>query len=141
MRFVPALVVDAVLVILFALIGRASHGEDLGGVFLTAWPFLVALVVGHLLAALLPARPRRPWSWLWGVVVWIVTLAGGMLLRVATGDTAAIAFIIVATLTLAVFLIGWRLLAALMRGRDRRGGAPIDGDADSDPIARGGVPD
>lgn len=120
MRFVPALVLDAVLVLVFAVIGRASHDEDPGGFLLTAWPFIVALLVGHLVAALLPGRPRRPWSLAWGAVVWAVTVVGGMLLRVTSGDTAQVAFIIVATLVLGVFLIGWRALAALLRRRATR---------------------
>lgn len=77
MRFLPALIVDAVLVLVFAVIGRASHDENPAGFLLTAWPFLVALVVGHLLAAGLARRPRRPWSLSWGAIVWIVTVAGG----------------------------------------------------------------
>ncbi|MFJ4253413.1 DUF3054 domain-containing protein [Microbacterium sp. NPDC090003] len=126
MRFLPAVIVDAVLVLIFAVIGRASHDESPAGFLLTAWPFLVALIVGHVLAALLPGRPRRPWSVLWGVVVWVVTVAGGMLLRVATGDTAQFAFIIVATLTLGVLLVGWRAVTALLR-RGRASRAATDG--------------
>lgn len=120
MRYVPALLLDAVFVLVFAAIGRASHDENPAGFLITAWPFLVALVLGHLVAALLPGRPRRPWALAWGAVVWVVTVAGGMLLRVVTGDTAQIAFIIVATITLGVLLIGWRAAAALLRRR--RGG-------------------
>ena len=123
MRYVPALLLDALLVLVFAVIGRASHDEDPGGFVLTAWPFLVALVVGHGVSALLPARPRRPWALAWGAVVWVVTVAGGMLLRLATGDTAQTAFIIVAAVTLGILLIGWRAAAALLRRR-RRGGEP-----------------
>jgi len=115
MRYLPAFVVDAVLVLVFALIGRASHNEDPGGFLLTAWPFLVALVIGHLLAWLVPARPRRPWSIGWGVIAWVVTVAGGMLLRIATGDTAETPFIIVASIVVGVFLLGWRLVAMLVR--------------------------
>ena len=115
MRYLPAFVLDAVLVLIFAVIGRASHGEDPIGFLITAWPFLVALVAGHLLAMLVPARPRRPWSLGWGVVAWIVTVAGGMLLRIATGDTAQAPFIIVATVVLGGFLLGWRLIALLVR--------------------------
>ena len=115
MRYLPAVIVDAVLVLVFAVIGRASHDEDPLGFLLTAWPFLVALVVGHALAALVPARPRRPWSLGWGVIVWVVTVAGGMLLRIATGDTAETPFIIVAALVLAALLLGWRLIALLVR--------------------------
>lgn len=115
MRYLPAVIVDAVFVLIFAAIGRASHDEDPLGFLLTAWPFLAALVVGHALAALVPARPRRPWSLGWGVVVWIVTVGGGMLLRIAAGDTAETPFIIVASLVLAAMLLGWRLIALLVR--------------------------
>lgn len=117
MRFVPAVIVDVVLVLVFAVIGRASHEEDPAGFLLTAWPFLVALLLGHLVAALLPGRPRRPWSVLWGLVVWVITVMGGLLLRIASGDTAQVPFIIVATLTLGVLLIGWRAGTALLRRR------------------------
>ncbi|MBT2474977.1 DUF3054 domain-containing protein [Microbacterium sp. ISL-103] len=120
MRFVPALILDAVFVLVFAVIGRASHDEDAGGFLLTAWPFIVALLVGHLVAALLPGRPRRPWSLAWGAVVWVVTVVGGMLLRVASGDTAQLPFIIVATIVLGIFLVGWRAVAALLRRRTAR---------------------
>lgn len=129
MRFVPAFIVDAVLVLVFAVIGRASHGESPGGFLITAWPFIVALLVGHVVAALLPARPRRPWSLGWGAVVWLVTVVGGVLLRVATGDTAQIAFIIVTTLVLGVFLVGWRAAAAFLRrraGRSNDTGATLE---------------
>jgi hypothetical protein len=127
MRFLPAFVVDAVLVLIFAAIGRASHQEDPLGFLLTAWPFLVALVAGHVIAALVPMRPRRPWSLGWGVVVWFVTVAGGMLLRIVSGDTVETPFIIVASVVLAVFLIGWRLATMLVR----RYRGPRGKDADS----------
>lgn len=117
MRYLPAVILDALFVLIFAAIGRASHDENPAGFLLTAWPFLVALLVGHLVAALLPGRPRRPWSVLWGAVVWVVTVAGGMLVRVLSGDTADVPFIIVATIVLGVLLVGWRATAALLRRR------------------------
>lgn len=129
MRYLPALVLDAVLVLVFAVTGRASHDEDPLGFLQTVWPFLVALLVGHLVAALLPSRPRRLWSPVWGAVVWLVTVTGGLLLRVATGDTAQLPFIIVATLVLGVFLVGWRIAAAIVRQR----GARATGDAEAAP--------
>lgn len=148
MRYVPALILDAVLVLIFAAIGRASHDEDPAGFLLTAWPFVIALLVGHAIAALLPARPRRPWSLLWGAVVWVVTVAGGMVLRVVGGDTAQVPFIVVATIVLGVFLLGWRALAALMRRRRGARAAGSDGipvradDAGShDPVAAEAVAD
>jgi len=45
----------------------------------------------------------------------VVTVVGGMLLRIATGDTAETPFIIVASLVLALFLLGWRLITLLVR--------------------------
>ena len=128
MRFLPAVIVDVLFVLIFAAIGRASHQQDPAGFLLTAWPFLVALLLGHLVAALLPGRPRRPWSLVWGAVVWAVTVAGGMLVRVLAGDTAEVPFIIVATIVLGVFLVGWRAVAALvrrLRGSQTAGGADV----------------
>jgi drug/metabolite transporter (DMT)-like permease len=141
MRYLPAVIVDALLVLVFAAIGRASHDESPAGFLLTAWPFLVALLLGHLLAALLPARPRRPWSLLWGLVVWVVTVVGGMLLRVLSGDTAQVPFIIVATLTLGVFLVGWRGITALVRRSRSRAASTHDVIADdaSTDVAPGDV--
>jgi drug/metabolite transporter (DMT)-like permease len=130
MRYLPAVIVDALLVLVFAVIGRASHDENPAGFLLTAWPFLVALLLGHLLAALLPARPRRPWSILWGAVVWVVTVVGGLLLRVLSGDTAQVPFIIVATLTLGLLLVGWRGVAALVRRSRSQAAATDDAHAD-----------
>ena len=129
MRYLPAVIVDVVLVLIFAAIGRASHSENPAGFLLTAWPFLIAVFVGHALAALLPGRPRRPWSLLWGTVVWLVTVAGGMLIRVLSGDTAEVPFIIVATIVLGVFLVGWRAIAALLRRRRGASGSDDLGDA------------
>lgn len=113
---------DAVLVVVFAAIGRASHKEDvLSGLFVTAWPFLVALVVGWLvsLAWRAPLAPVRT-----GIPVWAVTVAGGMLLRAVSGQGVVVAFVIVASVVLLVFLVGWRLVARLVaRRRVARGAA------------------
>lgn len=114
--FVIAAVVDLVLVVAFAALGRASHEEAAFGVglFVTAWPFAFALAVGWL-ATLALRRPLAVWPT--GVIIWAITVAGGLGLRVLSGDTAAVPFIIVATLTLALFLLGWRLVAALITRR------------------------
>lgn len=115
-----AIIVDLLLVVLFAVLGRLSHHEGIGlvGVVQTAWPFLVALLVGW---AVLLWRKRDHLTPTSGVFVWLVTWVGGLVLRVVGGDTAAVAFMIVAGLMLALFLIGWRLLALLVpRGRAGR---------------------
>jgi hypothetical protein len=105
---------DAVAVVAFVMIGRSSHDEEatLAGAAGTAAPFLIALA-----AAWLAVRAwQQPISWTTGLVVWAVTAAGGMLLRrFVFGDSTAASFVVVGTLFLGGFLIGWRALAAWIR--------------------------
>ena len=110
-------VVDATLVALFAAVGRRSHAESgaVPGVLLTAWPFLVGTVLGWVVA--LAWRRRAPLGVRDGIPVWVCAVAAGMLLRVATGAGTAFSFVVVATVVLGVFLLGWRALAALVRRR------------------------
>lgn len=109
-RLIGSLVVDVVLVVAFAVIGRASHHETLtaGGVATTAWPFLAGLAAGWAVtrAWRAPTRPVRT-----GVPVWLVTVVVGMLLRVISGQGIATAFVIVAFSFLLLCLVGWRVLA------------------------------
>lgn len=102
---------DAVLILLFAAIGRDAHqrGEIITGVLATAWPFLAGAA-----AAWLALRVWRKPLDLWpaGVCVWLGTVAVGMLLRAVTGQVVVLPFVIVALISVAVFLLGWRLLAA-----------------------------
>ncbi|MFF2277177.1 DUF3054 domain-containing protein [Agromyces sp. NPDC058126] len=124
---VAAFLVDAVLVVLFVMIGRRSHAEgvDLAGIWQTGWPFLAALAVGWLVSL----AWRRPLAlWPTGVVVWAVTVAGGMALRAASGRGTDPAFIVVATVTLAVFLLGWRAIEGL-RARRRAARAAAEAEA------------
>ena len=124
-RFPTALVfvIDAVLVIVFAAIGRATHDGDVLGPFgsglaTTSWPFLVALLVGWLAvrAWRAPLAVVRT-----GLPVWGVTVILGMLLRAVSGQGVAVAFVIVAAITLALFLLGWRAVTRLS-GRVRGAG-------------------
>lgn len=113
-RFLP-LALDLVLIVVFATIGRRTHAEGLTleGIAGTAWPFLVACVLGWLGARVW----RDPLQWRRAIWLWLVTVVGGMVGRRLTGDTTELPFVIVATLTLAVFLLGWRLVARLVRRR------------------------
>jgi drug/metabolite transporter (DMT)-like permease len=117
--------IDAALVLVFVAIGRASHGEDTTGFTVTLLPFLTGLLAGWLLRSGRPplAIVRS------GVVVWIATVVLGIALRALTGQGIAPAFIVVATLTLGVFLMGWRAVALLvvrLRARRQRAARPVD---------------
>ena len=89
---VVAFVVDVVLVLLFAGIGRRSDAESgaVVGVLRTAWPFLAGVVLGWVVALGWAAHP--PLRVRDGVPVWVLTVAGGMLLRAATGAGTAFSF-------------------------------------------------
>ncbi|MDN3309681.1 DUF3054 domain-containing protein [Microbacterium oryzae] len=111
---------DVVLVVAFAALGLASHEGGVGaaGLGRVAWPFLVALAAAWAIARAWrrPLAPLRT-----GVVVWVVTAAGGLLLRVASGEGAAIPFVIVTAVVLAAFLIGWRAVSHVsLRAGSRR---------------------
>jgi FtsH-binding integral membrane protein len=110
-----ALVIDGVGTVVFAAIGRRSHdeAEGLGAVLTTAAPFLVALAIGWALVIALHqsrSRPSDPVQIESGVVIWIVTVAAGLLLRRTLWDRGtALAFVIVATVFLGAVIVGWRV--------------------------------
>lgn len=103
------LAADVTAVTLFAAIGRRSHDEglNLAGIAQTAGPFLAGAALGWL-ASRAWDRPTAVVPT--GVVTWACTLVGGMVLRVLTGGSTQLSFIIVAGTFLAIFLIGWRTL-------------------------------
>ena len=113
MRVAWAVVVDVCCVLIFVVIGRASHtqGETVAGIASTSWPFLCGLAAGWAGSRAwrqpLALRPA-------GLAVWLCTVALGMLLRVVAGQGTAVAFIIVALAFLGLFLLGWRLIARFL---------------------------
>ncbi len=118
-----AIGLDVFVVVLFVAIGRRNHdeGSALGGVLRTAAPFLIGLAVAWLLVR----AWRRPMSVVVGIGLWPLTVLIGMLARrVVFGDGTATAFVVVATLFLGAFLLGWR---AVWRLVDRRRHAQVSG--------------
>src|SRR6516225_2443921 len=114
MRAVLGLLADVCCVLAFVVIGRANHhaGETVAGAAVTAWPFLAGLAAGELAArswrypaALVPT----------GLIVWLATAGLGQLLRVVSGQGTDPAFIAVSAVFLGLFLLGWRLIVALLR--------------------------
>jgi hypothetical protein len=113
MQILPAIAVDVICILVFAIVGRSSHQEanDLLGVAHTAWPFLAGCLAGTLIGR----TWRHPYSLQSGVAVWLGTVVGGMVLRVLTGAGVQLSFIIVASCVLALFLIGWRAVLRLIQ--------------------------
>ncbi|WP_411721284.1 DUF3054 domain-containing protein [Mycetocola sp.] len=121
---VLALGIDLAATLVFVLVGRGTHDADatILGLFTTWWPFAAALAVGWLATV----AWKRPFGILWpGVGIWLVTLVGGMLLRAASGQGTAVPFLIVATIALAVLLLGWRAAFAAVSRRSRAASAEV----------------
>ena len=106
-----AAALDVFAVLVFAAVGRASHGQGdpVTGALGTALPFLAGAATGWALV-----RWRSgcwPLTFGTGIPVWFCTLAVGMLLRVLIGAGTAVTFVLVAGVVLGVLLLGWRLAA------------------------------
>jgi Protein of unknown function (DUF3054) len=109
-----AALADIIGVVLFCAIGRRSHAEGLtlAGLAETAWPFLAGAAIGWLVSR----GWRRPTALVpTGVVVWVCTVAVGMLLRAATSAGVAGSFVVVASAATAVVLLGWRVAVAAVQ--------------------------
>lgn len=115
-----ALLADVVLVIVFAAIGRGTHQESNAvlGALDTAWPFLVGLAIGWVICLAAKLDPMRAWPS--GTVLAVAAVVVGMLLRWATGEGTAVAFIMVATGFNLATLMGWRALAQVTQFAMRR---------------------
>ncbi|GAA4718109.1 DUF3054 domain-containing protein [Isoptericola chiayiensis] len=112
----PAAVCDLVCVLVFTLVGTASHASagSPGHVLAVAAPFLVGLAVGWLAARAWRA-PAQPWPT--GVAVWFATVVLGVMLRPLFTGGFAWTFTLVTAGFLAVTMIGWRMLATVARRR------------------------
>ncbi|GAB2485218.1 hypothetical protein GCM10027063_28860 [Promicromonospora xylanilytica] len=112
----PAVAADAACVLVFAVVGIASHdGSMLAALGRVVWPFALAAALGWALTRAW-RHPARPWPT--GVVVWLVTVLGGLALRGVSGQGLAWTFALVTALFLALTMLGWRgVVAALRRGR------------------------
>ena len=99
--------------LLFVAVGRRNHDESAGisGVVEVALPFLIALISGWLVTR----AWRSPTALSTGVVIWLITVALGLVLRNFLFDRGtATPFIIVATLVLGTLIAARRLLSHRM---------------------------
>ena len=111
-----AAVIDVVAIIAFVIIGRKNHheGSALSGIVKVAAPFLIALALSWVAAR----AWKSPMTIGTGVVIWLVTVVGGLVLRkVAFDGGTAMPFIIVASLFNLATLVGWRFVADWFRAR------------------------
>ncbi len=121
-RVVIAFGLDVAAVVLFVAIGRRSHDESgnaITGALSVAAPFLIGLIAGWLAAR----AWRAPTTLRTGVIVWLTTVVAGLLMRNLVFDRGtAVAFVIVATVTLGVLLGGWRAIwhAWHLRGKTQQ---------------------
>ncbi|MFU9027305.1 DUF3054 domain-containing protein [Rhodococcus erythropolis] len=116
-KYAPFLLIDAILVIIFCAIGRRTHEEAnaIAGLAKTSWPFLTGLVIGWAATfALYRDKFNAVLLLPTGIVVWLGAVVIGMILRVLSGQGTQFSFIVVATLVLGAFLLGWRALAPLV---------------------------
>jgi hypothetical protein len=113
--------IDLLCVLVFVAIGRSvhTHGLTIDGMASTAWPFVTGLALGWVAVGLRQASGVSVSS---GILVAVVTVAGGMALRVAAGQGTAVAFILVALGFLGATMIGWRSFGIALRrlGRSHR---------------------
>ena len=116
---VASFLVDVACIVLFVVLGRRNHhetGSFVESTLKVAAPFLIALVVGWLLAR----GWRNPTGLGTVLIVWVVTIALGMVLRNLVFDRGtASAFVIVAAVVTFVLLFGWRLLYNKVLAADR----------------------
>jgi hypothetical protein len=116
MRAVLSVAADVCAVLAFVAIGRHTHhdGDSLAGLWHTAWPFLAGLAIG-----LLASRSwRAPLAIVpGGLGAWLGAAVAGMLIRVLAGQGTAAAFIVVALGFLALFVLGWRVVARIVTVR------------------------
>ena len=107
---------DVASVFAFVILGRSNHGaeETATGILHTAGPFLIALAVGWLVTR----AWEDPASLRVGAGVVATTVVVGMIVRrFVFDDGTELTFLFVATAFLALFLLGWRVGAGLVKRR------------------------
>ncbi|MEJ6549762.1 DUF3054 domain-containing protein [Corynebacterium sp. USCH3] len=111
-----AVVIDAVAVLVFALLGKLFHdtaGFSVLGWIGTAWPFLLGAGVAWALLLTGVVRPA-PGT---GVGVLIVTWFVGIVVRAIVTMSVAWGFVLTSLIFLGILLIGWRAVASFVTRR------------------------
>ena len=121
-RIAPvAFLLDLLCVVVFATVGTINHGTDtgIGGILYVSAPFVMALVAVHV--AGLAERARTVSA---GMVIWVFTLAVGMVLRRFVFDRGtATSFVVVASVFLGLTMLGWRVWMHRARASKEQAGS------------------
>lgn len=118
-RIAPlAFLLDLLCVVVFATVGTINHDTDTGvaGILYVSAPFAMALLAVHVAGFAERARTVTA-----GIVIWVFTVAVGMVLRnLAFNRGTATSFVVVASVFLGVTMLGWRLWMHRARAAKRR---------------------
>ncbi|HEY6422502.1 MAG TPA: DUF3054 domain-containing protein [Pseudonocardiaceae bacterium] len=111
---------DVLAVLVFAAVGRRTHGEEgaVVGLLATAGPFLVGLALAWALAR----AWRAPLALRTAALVWPVTVVAGLVVRAGVIGRLPLSFALVVALSLGVLLLGWRAAAAAVEALVARSG-------------------
>lgn len=114
--WVPPLL-DLLAVTVFVVVGRRSHdeGSTFAGFLRVWWPFAAGLGVSGVCTG----AWWRPFAWARVTLLWVGTVAIGMVLRITVdGRDFKPSFVVVTAVFLGLCFFGWRLVArALVRRR------------------------
>jgi hypothetical protein len=118
MRLRLELALDVLGIVLFAAIGRRSHGESgvVAGVAVVAAPFLAGWLAGAALVRL----DRRPSGVVRALRALVVALPLALVVRAATGRGVPPTFVVVAACFLGLVLVGRRALSTTVVARRAR---------------------
>lgn len=101
-------VVDVLAVFLFIVVGRDALAVPFSGDLALAWPYFAGTVLGWIVGRVWKAPRAVRWT---GVIVWVATVAIGLLLRFAIGQPIDSRYAVITFIALGMFLLGWRALA------------------------------
>lgn len=108
---------DVAAIVVFVAIGRRSH-DEVGNVVIGAAKVAAPFLIGLAIAWIAERAWRRPEDVKVGVGVWVLTVVDGLLLRRFVFDRGtALSFMIVASIVLGVFMLGWRLVVRRLASR------------------------
>lgn len=115
--------IDVVAIFVFAVLARLAHNTESDpftfmNILDTWWPFLIGVVLAHVLAAVVKKHPEPVAPG--GVLVWVVTVVVGLgIWAIRNAAMPHWSFILVATIMSGLLLLGWRAIAASVGRRSR----------------------